>query len=153
VTLQKMPPQDMTSQDMAALHGRVFLVPRPWSATEFSDLLTSPHVFAFGDTAGFILGRAIAGEAEVLTLAVDPACRRQGRALRLLALFQAEAIARKSETAFLEVSEDNAAAIALYSEAGFVTAGCRKGYFAHGGSAPLDALVMVLPLDATATPA
>ena len=143
----------MTPQDMAALHRRAFTVPRPWSAVEFADLMTSPHVFVLGDAAGFILGRAIAGEAEVLTLAVDPARRRQGRARGLLALFRAEACARKADTAFLEVAENNKAAIALYNGAGYVVSARRKRYFSGDGGVRLDALVMVLRLDATATPA
>lgn len=140
----------MTPAEMAALHGRVFTVPRPWSAAEFADLLSGPHVFALGAADGFILGRAIAGEAEVLTLAVAPERRRQGIARRLLTLFSAEARARTAVSAFLEVAEDNAAAISLYQGAGFVRAGRRKGYFTTATGARLDALVMVLPLDAAA---
>jgi len=142
----------VTPLDMAVLHGRAFTVPRPWSAAEFIDLMTSPHVFALGDADGFILGRAIAGEAEILTLAVDPARRRQGRARGLLARFRAEAITRRADTAFLEVAENNGAAVALYSGAGYAISGRRKGYFS-GNGVPLDALVMVLHLDATETPA
>jgi ribosomal-protein-alanine N-acetyltransferase len=141
----------MTPQAMATLHGLVFTMPRPWSADEFSDLLGSAYVFAIGDERGFLLGRAIAGEAEVLTLAVAPALRRQGLARALLAQFRAEALARQSETAFLEVAESNNAAIALYTAAGFRAKGRRKGYFTDLDGRPQDALVMVLPLDATAS--
>jgi ribosomal protein S18 acetylase RimI-like enzyme len=51
----------------------------------FEELLKSPGVFAVmgeaGEPAvekGFILCRSIAGEAEILTIAVDPAARRRG---------------------------------------------------------------------------
>ena len=115
---------------------------RAWSAAEFAALLASPHVFVTGDARGFALGRVIADEAELLTLATDPGHRRQGRAHACLAAFAEEAQARGAATAFLEVAEDNAAALALYAQAGFGETARRAGYYPGGRAA----VVMQRPL-------
>jgi ribosomal-protein-alanine N-acetyltransferase len=119
----------------------------PWSAADFTALLESPGVFALAardgiEIGGFILARAVAGEAEILTLAVDPARRRAGVARALLQAAIAMAKARGAETLFLEVAADNAPAIALYAGAGFERAGLRRGYYARPGAEPVDALVL-----------
>lgn len=131
----------MTPDALAALHGRVFTVPRPWSAAEIAGLLESAGVFLLTEPQGFLMGRAIAGEAELLTLAVAPEARRQGIGARLVAGFLTEARARQAESAFLEVAADNLAALALYDAAGFRQAGRRRGYYATA-MGPVDALVL-----------
>ncbi|WP_323005732.1 N-acetyltransferase [Pseudorhodobacter sp.] len=120
----------MTPAALAALHARVFTTPRPWSAAEFAALMGGPGVYVLGDPLGFVMGRAIAGEAEVLTLAVAPEARRQGVARGLMARFENNALEKHAETAFLEVAEDNSAAIHLYLSLGYTEAGRRRGYFA-----------------------
>ncbi len=145
---------------LAALHGRVFETPRPWSAPDFRALLGEPSVFLLtepqpGSAAealqpaapdGFLMGRAIAGEAEILTLAVAPEARRQGLGARLVAAFLAAARARGADSAFLEVAADNEAALALYRAAGFAEAGRRRGYYRTPEGRPIDALVMSRPV-------
>ncbi|TRW95465.1 GNAT family N-acetyltransferase [Paracoccus sp. M683] len=133
----------MTPDALAALHGRCFTQPRPWTATELAGLLDSPHSFLLTRAPdAMLLGRAIAGEAELLTLAVAPEARRQGLASALLAEFAAASRAREAETAFLEVASDNAAALALYRRHGWAGAGLRRDYYAPG----IDALVLRLAL-------
>lgn len=102
-----------------------------------------PLVFVLveGD-AGFLLGRAVAGDAEVLTLAVAPEARRRGLGRKLVARFLYQARLRGAGSAFLEVSAENAAAIALYESAGFAAAGRRKGYYATPEGERIDAIVM-----------
>lgn len=131
---------------LADLHDRAF--PRPWSALEFEALLKSPGVFAVmgeaGEPAvekGFILCRSIAGEAEVLTIAVDPAARRRGWGGALVEMAAGIATETGSEAMFLEVASDNTAAIALYAATGFARVGLRKGYYPHPDGAR-DAIVM-----------
>jgi len=78
---------------------------------------------------GFILIRIVYDQAEVLTLAVHPDTRRLGVARRLL---DAVNIALKSGTVkslFLEVAEDNLAAIALYKASNFEAFGRRPAYY------------------------
>lgn len=131
---------------MAALHRLCFTTPRPWTEAEFADLLASPLTFAIGDAAGLLVGRVVAGEAELLTLAVHPDQRRSGRGGALVAGFLAEARARGAESAFLEVAAENSAATALYAACGFVPAGRRRGYYHHPDGRAEDALILVRSL-------
>lgn len=125
---------------LAALHATAF--DTPWPEAELAALLDSPGAFALlAEGEGFILCRSIAGEAEILTLAVAPAARRAGLGRALVEAAAEVAEQRGAEALFLEVAEDNAAALALYRAAGFADAGRRRGYYERqGGTA--DALVM-----------
>ena len=127
---------------LARLHARAFSMPRPWNAAEFADLLAQPSVFVLTETGGFVMGRVVLDEAELLTLAVDPDQRRLGIGRGLLTGFTDEAARRGGQTAFLEVAEDNAPARALYQGAGWVMAGRRRGYLKTGDGQPVDALVL-----------
>lgn len=133
----------MTPEALAVLHGQCFRSPPPWSAADFAGLLADPLAFLLveGDAA-FLLGRALAGEAELLTLAVSPDARRLGLGRKLVARFLYQARLRGAESAFLEVSAENPAAIALYESAGFTRTSVRRGYYRTAEGAPVDALVM-----------
>jgi len=132
----------MTPAALARLHALAFRTPPPWSAGAFADLLNGPGVFLLTADGGFLLARAVADEAEILTLAVDPARRRQGIARRLLADFDAGATARGAVRAFLEVAADNAPARALYLGAGWHQIGIRKGYVRRPDGPDIDALIL-----------
>ena len=140
----------MTPDALARLHAACFTRPRPWSAREFAALLDGPGTFLITAPAGFVLGRAVAGEAELLTRAVDPARRREGAGRRLVAEFEAEAAHRGATAAFLEVAAGNAAARALYTDAGWAEAGQRRGYYRDGSGAAEDAMIMVKALSRSA---
>lgn len=131
---------------LAALHAACFTTPRPWSAAEIKSLADGPHVFVIAQPLGFVMGQAIAGEAELLTIAVSPQVRRQGLGQSLLAAFLAQARLRGADRALLEVAAGNTAAIALYRAAGFADAGRRKGYYHHPDGSREDALVLALAL-------
>lgn len=133
----------MTPDMLAALHARSFQVPPPWSAVDFASLLADPLAFLLveGD-AGFLLGRAVAGEAELLTLAVAPEARKRGLGRKLVARFLYQAQMRGADQAFLEVAVDNAPAIALYESAGFSRAGLRRGYYQTDKDTRIDALIL-----------
>lgn len=141
----------MSAQAFASLHAACFSTPRPWSATEIAALLADSHVFVASEPTGFVMGRAVAGEAELLTIAVAPDARRQGTGRRLLRAFLNEAIARGAETLFLEVATDNTAAIALYRAAGFADSGLRKGYYRRPDGSRVDARVMSRNVTAAST--
>lgn len=128
----------MTPEQLAALHARCFTIPRPWSAQEFSDLLAMQGCFLLTDTHGFLLGRAIAGEGELLTLAVEPEARRHGVGRALTQEFAERANALGADDLFLEVAANNTPARSLYSSLGWQEAGRRKEYYAPGQ----DAIVM-----------
>jgi len=136
----------MTPAEMAALHARSFTTPRPWSEAEITALLASPLVFALTRPGAFLLGRVVAGEAELLTIAVHPDQRRSGLGGALVDAFVTEARARGGESAFLEVAASNTAARALYANCGFAPAGRRRGYYHRPDGTSEDALVLVRSL-------
>jgi ribosomal-protein-alanine N-acetyltransferase len=129
----------VTPNDLAALHARAFAPERGWTADEFEDLIASPHVRLLTRPGGMLLVRTVAGEAEILTLAVAPDHRRRGIADALLRDWLSTTDA---EEAFLEVAADNAAAQHLYQKHGFARAGLRKGYYARPHGGPVDAVLM-----------
>ncbi len=89
---------------------------------------------------GHLLGSAApAGRADIVTLYVPTALRRQGRAQALLGAFIVQAQAVGAAGLTLEVRADNASALALYSAAGLRVVHRRLGYY--GG---VDACVMEL---------
>lgn len=135
MSLRAAPAEDAAR--LAALHAAAF--DRPWSAGEIAALMATPGVFALTiDLQGFILCRSIAGEAEILTVAVDPAARRGGVGRALVEAAAGLAAQDGAESLFLEVAHDNTAALALYASAGFERVGLRRGYCAPGA----DAVVM-----------
>lgn len=131
----------MTPAALAALHLRCFdAAPRPWSAAEFADLLTGQGIFLLTREHGFLLGRVILDEAELLTLAVAPESRRSGIGRSLTMEFAATSFDRGAQTAFLEVAAHNRPARALYAGLGWRDVGLRRNYYAAGN----DAVIMRL---------
>ena len=129
---------------LADLHAAAFR--DSWNASEFTALIRGAGVFGFvarrdDNVAGFILCRRIADEAEILTLATAPASRRRGVARGLVQAASAQAAVRGALKLFLEVAEDNCAALALYRRFGFEQVGVRSGYYSRPGGA-IAALVM-----------
>lgn len=122
----------------AALHAECF--PDPWSEADFARLLASSGVKGLiarseATPQGLSLIRTVAGECELLTIGVLPAARRSGVGAFLLA--QSEAAARRSgaRRLFLEVSEHNSVASALYESSGYRQIGLRKRYYRDGAAA------------------
>jgi ribosomal-protein-alanine N-acetyltransferase len=135
---------DATAERLAGLHAAAF--PAPWDAAALADLLTQAGVFAVEQPDGFILLRTVADEAEILTLAVRPEARRRGLGARLVREGGTAAAAQGATRLFLEVADDNAAALALYVGAGFSEAGRRPGYYARPDGVRQDALILALNL-------
>ena len=136
----------MSPAEMAVIHAACFTTPPPWSAVEIAQTLDSAFAFALTAPSGFLIGRVVAGEAELITLAVDPAARRQGIGGRLVAQFLAEAAQRGAESAFLEVAADNLPAQSLYAGKGFEQKGKRRNYYRTPAGARVDALVLARAL-------
>ena len=128
----------MTPDQMAALHRACFTTPPPWSADAFAALLADPLVLCLTAPQALLLVRLVAGEAEILTLAVHPDRRRQGVAQQLIATAHAQ-VAGRADAAFLEVAADNAAARALYDRAGYRLVGTRRGYYRSAATAAVNA--------------
>lgn len=131
------------AEALAAIHALSFPEPERWHAPAIAAQLALPGTYALiAAQAGMIMLRALAGEGEILTLAVAPPCRRQGLARALLAEAITEAARQGARRLHLEVAALNGAARALYTAAGFHPTGRRPRYYADGG----DALTMARDL-------
>ena len=94
---------------------------------------------------GFSLSRTIAGESELLLLAVAPASQRRGVGRRLLEQFMDRARADGARRVHLEVRDGNSA-IAMYQGAGFKPAGRRRNYYRGPDGRQFDALTFARAL-------
>lgn len=113
----------------------------PWDAECFRTLLGQGRIFAAGAFSegvmcAYLTAYIVAGELEIVNVAVDGSLRGQGIGRRLLdfSLERSGAV-----RAVLEVRSGNTAARALYKSCGFTQVGLRKGYYADSGE---DALVL-----------
>jgi len=98
-----------------------------------------------GRPIGFSLVRAVADEAELLLLAVDPAEQRRGIGQALLHDFIATALAGGGHRLHLEVRDGNPA-VKLYRNNGFAIVGRRSDYYRGTDGERFDALTMALAI-------
>ncbi len=128
---------------LAALRSESFK--SAWDDDAFEKMLLQPGVAAWvwqdDQPRGFILVRAAADEAEIITLAVSPPHRRRGIGKALIDAATVELRYANIQNLFLEVAADNIAARALYAAAGFVGCGQRPGYY-QDRDARIDAVIM-----------
>lgn len=125
---------------VAALHARCFH--EPWRPELIGRITRAPGGFGLlwrngGEPLGFVLGRSNGARSEVLSLGVAPGERQRG--LRTL---------------YLEVAEDNNAALRLYRALGFAQVGRRPRYYARPEAEAVDALTLrraILPAAAGRT--
>lgn len=139
---------------VAALHAERFS--RPWTDGEFHALLAQKPVMGFvarrtglfgaGAIVGFVLAREVAGEAEILSVAVSSKFGGMGIGWRLMQAAIRVIGQRGGESVFLEVDEGNIAAIALYRRLRFQQVAERKGYYSDEQGRKSTALVMRLDL-------
>jgi [ribosomal protein S18]-alanine N-acetyltransferase len=128
--------------DIAAIERAVFR--DPWSRRSFVDLVGDRRViFLVAVDENAVVGYAVvlmSGiECELANLAIARLLQRRGLGAQLLEEAIARARAKGCTEMFLEVRESNAAAIHLYSSAGFQAVGRRARYYAR----PIeDAIVM-----------
>ena len=106
-----------------------------WSVLAYQAMLRDPlqgRVLVAcddGRVVAFVCIRVVAGEAEVMNLAVEPAWRRQHIAFRLLEQGLRLAAIEGAHRVFLEVRKTNEAALRLYERFGFTVIGARTGYY------------------------
>ncbi len=118
-----------------------------WSAADIRSILQSPGSEALvvsrgQNPAGFLLWRGAAEEAEILSIAIMPSFRGCGAGRYLIRQLFDRAARVQARQIFLEVKEDNRAALALYKRAGFVEVGRRQGYYDTDSGLKQDALIM-----------
>ena len=140
VRLRLLGPPDALS--LATLEATVFS--DAWDAGSFGHVLGQDRFLAVGafDASGlcaYLTAYSVAGELEIVNVAVLPALRGRGIGRALLRFFLEQGRLRGASRAVLEVRSGNVAARALYAGCGFVQVGVRKGYYADSGE---DALVL-----------
>ncbi len=105
-----------------------------WTEESYRESLKWPGVVAFvseggGRITGFMIGRQLADEAEILNLAVAASARRRGEGGALLKAALDEFRVRGVSRVFLEVRESNETGMAFYEKRGFFKTGRRAGYY------------------------
>ncbi len=109
---------------------------KPWSASDFAELKQS-GCDIIASQNGFVVWRVVADEAEIITIGVHPDARESGIASAMLALVENDVRKRGGKKLFLEVAENNTAAIKLYTTNGFKQIAVRPKYYDG-----IDALLM-----------
>ncbi len=119
--------------------------PTPWTMgifmREFE--LEFSHRFVFdyeGSVAGYIIFWLIEGEVHIMSVAVRKDLRRLGIGTEVLRRSLAAAKEQGGRYVFLEVRENNGAAIGLYRKMGFRVIYKRRGYYTDTKE---DAFIMV----------
>jgi [ribosomal protein S18]-alanine N-acetyltransferase len=101
------------------------------------------------ESQGFLLAQVAADECEILSIGSLSSVRRKGLARALLMAADKAAHRLGAREMYLEVAEDNDAALTLYRSAGFVIIGRRAKYYLRADGTGLDAVMLraTLPLD------
>ncbi len=120
----------------------------PWSQASLSTEITNPlnlttiiRSKSAAEILGYSLIRVISPEAELLKIAVKPQAQGVGIGSILLGESLKKLLDFKLNQVFLEVSEKNLSAIALYEKVGFSVESRRPGYYDNGTT---GAIIMVL---------
>jgi ribosomal-protein-alanine N-acetyltransferase len=144
-TLRQAVPADAAL--MARLHGQCFT--DAWGEVSFRNFLERENCLAclaasssISSPQAFVLVQIAASECEILSLGVLPTARRSGLARALVRQAAIEAASRGAAQMFLEVADDNAAAIALYQGLGFTVFGSRRNYYRVRDGRGTDALML-----------
>ena len=121
-----------------------------WTAAQCAGILPLPGVSLIlaktgASPAGFALARVIAGEAELLLLAVRPRYRRGGVAAALLEATIDFARRAGADHIHLEMRDGNPA-LTLYRAHGFLQVGRRPRYYRGADGRVLDALTLSRPI-------
>jgi|TARA_B100001059_G_scaffold184567_1_gene186162 ribosomal-protein-alanine N-acetyltransferase len=119
----------MTPFEMAKLHLLSGSLTRPWSESEYKILLSTDTIRFFYVENGFLVGRLIGPDAEILNVIIHPKYRRLGKARYLIDKFEKEAKEEGSSKCFLEVAESNSRANKLYQSLNYLSVGKRKNYY------------------------
>ena len=141
------------AEDCEQLHALAFHF--PWSSADFEAYLADSAIIADGAVneampseplGGFVISRLLPPDAELLTIAVAPPRRGTGLGRALLEAHLANLERGGALLVFLEVADDNPAALALYARAGFKTIGRRENYYQRASGENCAAVTMRLEL-------
>lgn len=121
----------------------------PWSDTQLAAPtgrfdhayglhIMQPHALLIG----YFYARCVAGEGELLNIAIEPTYQGQGWGSILLEAMIKRLNEAGAESIWLEVRESNIAAQVLYQKYGFKPVSRRKHYYAYADGRREDAWVM-----------
>ncbi len=119
-----------------------------WSESSLSSALTDVNQDILclehsGELAAYLIGCGVAGESEILRIAVSPCFRRCGFGRKLMEYFLNGRKTKGDLTVFLEVRASNTSAISLYESCGFRSYTIRRNYYKNPTE---DAVMMSLDL-------
>lgn len=140
--------EDLTAHELFQLAECSYPNGSPWTVESYKSELAGSHnkygiALRKGEKVGFIGYTQLFDEAEITTFGILTPFKNQGIGQSFLSAFIKQLEAEEIKTVFLEVREQNKAAIAVYERAGFETIALRKNYY-HD---PVDhALIMKLSI-------
>ena len=105
-----------------------------WSLQDYQEFWSERHalILVAGRVAcpvGFVCGRSVARDAEILKLVVIETHRRRGVGRRLVQQFLLRVENNGCQSVYLDVRDSNAAAIHLYDSCGFRVVRRREAYY------------------------
>jgi len=148
------PVTDSDLYEISQIHKSSFS--KGWEDGALSEMLKSKGVSGLAarhpekPIAAFIIYRTVAKESEIITIASIEKMRRKGAGRALMQAFIRECQTNRLEEIFLEVDENNQAAVKLYKSFGFKKVGERQGYYQadkdQNSNTRTNALIMRLDL-------
>ncbi|MEM7267877.1 MAG: GNAT family N-acetyltransferase [Pseudomonadota bacterium] len=114
---------------------------RGWSADEIAALGERGGLYVSNAEDCFALFQLAEDEAELVTIATDPASQRNGRAAEVLMSAMKDLRVKGAARVFLEVAADNTPAKRLYLALGFNQIAERRDYYRRADGTKADALV------------
>mgnify|MGYP000100198204 CR=1 FL=1 len=138
---------------LSTIHNEAFknTSEQKWGQKTFQKLCnfvgTSVYAICLDDKPiGFAVIRKVLDEAEIITFCILPKWCKNGYATYLLEWIIDTLQTQSVKRLFLEVRENNDAAIRLYKKCSFKIIGCRKGYYQGRHGEKTDAHVMQIQL-------
>ena len=132
---------------VAKIHATCFF--DAWGPSMIRQVLDMPGTFGlvarrqnYSSIVGFALARVAVDECELQSLGVASEYRANGAGTQLLAAAMARAVAEQARWFFLEVAEDNEAALRLYGAHGLEKVGYRLNYYENADGSKTNALTM-----------
>jgi ribosomal-protein-alanine N-acetyltransferase len=146
-SLRPLTPDDLEA--ILAVENRVQVA--PWTAEHFRGEWEKPYsrtwVLTDDETdsqvLGYIVFWVLLDECQILNVAVDLPYRGMGHAQRMVRAAIQDGLRSGATKAWLDVRENNVAAVQLYVKLGFTVTQIRRGFYSNGD----NAYQMSLPLN------
>ena len=129
----------------------------PWPTEHFRSSLENSHNLSYalmlGDKLiGYVIATLAIDSADILNIAIDSGCQRQGYATKLLRHLVNEFSENGAKEVFLEVRVSNNGAINFYNSQGFKQISVRKNYYmknSNNSTQREDGIIMRLEIATT----